>query len=106
MRLSLPVCSRMNSSYLEVYYSSVNPLMYLYTGERFENETSTFYNDLYVYSPCHNRWTKYTCPTAPLPRSGHQMAVHPLTGMMYLFGGPIPYKLTNTYQQANFQVQR
>ena len=80
--------------------------MYLCTGERFENETSAFYNDLYVFSPFHNRWTRYTSPSAPLPRSGHQMAVHPLTGNMYLFGGYSPYKLTNTYSQANFQAQK
>ena len=64
------------------------------TGEKFENEISAFYNDLYVFSPSHNRWTRYTSPSAPLPRSGHQIAVHPLTGNMYLFGGnpkPIQY---------------
>jgi N-acetylneuraminic acid mutarotase len=72
--------------------SAVNPNQYATNdaGEKFENELSTFYNELYVFSPPHNRWTRYTSPSAPLPRSGHQMAVHPLTGQMYLFGGIIP----------------
>lgn len=51
---------------------------------------SAFYNDLYVFAPQHNRWIRYTSPSAPLPRSGHQMSVHPLTGNMYLFGGTFP----------------
>src|SRR5579859_1555284 len=75
-------------------------------GEKFENETSTFYNDLYVFAPPHNRWIRYTSPSAPLPRSGHQMAVHPLTGNMYLFGGNKSLSNTVSNRKASSRVPR
>ncbi|SCV74046.1 BQ2448_6478 [Microbotryum intermedium] len=62
--------------------------LYLIGGEYFDGSTVTIYPDVYRYSPDKNEWRRFTSPTAPGPRSAHQVCASPAGGgKLWLFGG-------------------
>ncbi|KAK9239066.1 hypothetical protein V1525DRAFT_356763 [Lipomyces kononenkoae] len=72
--------------------------LFLFGGEAVNAAgLSEFYNDLFVYTVDTNIWRKVTSPNTPLPRSGHAMCVHPMTGVILLFGGEFSSPKQNTF---------
>ncbi|KAM0787659.1 hypothetical protein ACM66B_003723 [Microbotryomycetes sp. NB124-2] len=62
--------------------------LYLFGGEYFDGQKVELYADMYRYAPDKNEWRKFTSPTAPGPRSAHQMVPSPAGGgKLWLFGG-------------------
>ncbi|KAK4047007.1 Kelch repeat-containing protein 3 [Microbotryomycetes sp. JL201] len=62
--------------------------LYLFGGEYFDGQKVELYADMYRYAPDKNEWRKFTSPTAPGPRSAHQMVASPAGGgKLWLFGG-------------------
>ncbi|KAK4056837.1 Kelch repeat-containing protein 3 [Microbotryomycetes sp. JL221] len=62
--------------------------LYLFGGEYFDGQRVELYADMYRYAPDKNEWRKFTSPTAPGPRSAHQMVASPAAGgKLWLFGG-------------------
>lgn len=61
--------------------------LFLFGGESFDGTYARFYNDLFVYSIKHDRWSRVTSGNAPLPRSGHAWCRGGNSGGIYLFGG-------------------
>ncbi len=57
-------------------------------GEHFDGKFNCFYAELYRYIVKRNQWRRISSPTAPLPRSSHQMVAVPTGGgQLFLFGG-------------------
>ncbi|SGY45982.1 BQ5605_C001g00367 [Microbotryum silenes-dioicae] len=62
--------------------------LYLIGGEYFDGSTVAIYPDVFRYSPDKNEWRRFTSPTAPGPRSAHQVCASPAGGgKLWLFGG-------------------
>ncbi|KAK4705245.1 hypothetical protein P7C70_g960, partial [Phenoliferia sp. Uapishka_3] len=62
--------------------------LYLFGGEYYDGSTVQIYPDLFRYAPDKNEWRRFTSPTAPGPRSAHQIVASPAGGgKLWLFGG-------------------
>lgn len=66
----------------------VSTNLWLLGGEYYDGNTVQIYSDLYRYSTEKNEWRRFTSPTAPGPRSAHQVVASPAGGgRLWLFGG-------------------
>ncbi len=75
----------------------------LFGGEYFNGQTTQLYNDLFFFNVAKNEWRKVSCPTSPLPRSSHQMAVleRDNEGQVYVFGGEFTSPNGNQFHHYN-----
>ena len=57
-------------------------------GEHFDGKVNRFHAELYRYIVKKNEWKRVSSPTAPPPRSSHQVVTVPTDGgQLFLFGG-------------------
>ncbi|KAL3231132.1 Kelch repeat-containing protein 3 [Nakaseomyces bracarensis] len=79
--------------------ASSNKKELLFFGGEYTNpstSTTTFYNDLYTFTPDNNQWKRFTSQNSPMPRSSAAMAAHS-SGIALLHGGEFSSPKQNTF---------
>ena len=71
-------------------------------GEHFDGKRNIFYAELYRYIVKRNEWRRVSSPTAPPPRSSHQVVAVPTGGgQLFMFGGE--FSSTNQQQFHHYR---
>ncbi len=79
-----PPSRRVNAT---LFHNPLKPLeLFLFGGELYNGTVCTFYNDLFTYNISRDEWKCISSPNTPLPRSSHQIVVHP-SNKVFMFGG-------------------